>query len=46
MCSTAARGTQVSGVEPGDKSRSHNAVKEDIMASDVKDGNRVSYLLQ
>lgn len=43
MCSTAARGTQVSGVEPGDKTRSHNAVKEGIMASDFKDGNRISH---
>lgn len=40
MCSTAARGPQVSGVEPWDKVRSHNAVKEGIMASYCKDGNR------
>ncbi len=44
MCSTAARGTQVSCVEPWDKTRSHNAVKEGIMASDYKDDNRGSHL--
>lgn len=43
MCSTAARGTQVSVVEPRDKSRSHNASKEGVMASDCKDANRGSH---
>lgn len=42
MCSTETRGTQVSCVEPRDKSRYRKAFKED-MASDVKDGDSVSH---
>lgn len=43
MCSTAARGTQVSGVEPLDKTRSHNAINKGIMGSVAKDANRGSH---
>lgn len=34
MCSTAARGTQVSSVGPRVKTKIHNVVKEGIMGSD------------
>lgn len=40
MCSTAARGTQVSGVGPWGKSRLHNAATEGIMDNESKDANR------
>lgn len=43
MCWTAARGPQVSGVDPWGKTRSQNTVKEGITASYCKDGNRCSH---